>query len=285
MRVLVLGGGVFAGRTFCVKNHKDFELVTVTTGKHPLKLEGVRELVCDRKSARAVAKLAPKDEMYDAIVDFCAKEPSDVKSIAAAFRGRVRQYVLISCSAVLGNSDFNMEGNAETQIEIEKTAIRACQENEIAYTILRPQLLYGGQNPEMRERWIIEQIAVGIAPPYPADSTSVFNLCYVEDLAGAVSVVIGNEKAYNSEYVVASPEHINYNRLFSDFERFNGGVFPIKEMKIDEITAKRVNIPFPLTGNSYVDGTALTRDFDFKYTPFSEGMERTYFAIIGKFRG
>jgi nucleoside-diphosphate-sugar epimerase len=290
-RILILGGGLFCGRVFALglSGNEEYELHVVNRGHYPLKLGGVREFRCDRREARMLARILPPGE-YDALVDFCATEPGDAAPVARALAGRIRQYVLLSCASVYGSrageastesspAGGALSADASKKLALELELAEACNDAGVPYTILRPAAIYGELNYARREPWIVELIARRHAVPYPLDATAVWSSVYVRDVANAVLRVIGDERAHNAAFNLASPERVTYARLISDFERYNGGAFETREITAAELEAEDGGFPFPVTEDSLTDGSLFSRTFGFRYTPFADAMERTFHAF------
>jgi len=292
--VLVIGGSVFAGRVFSIQASRNggFELHVVNRGNYPLNLERVNQYKCDRHSPRMIARLVP-DIKYDALVDFCAYEPGDIKSVIEALGDRASQYIFFSTASVCApGDDFLSEGAPLIEfsedgrdvisdylykkIKLERELVDACGKAGISYTILRPTFIYGPFNYAPRESYFIEMIARNQVVPVPADATSRFNFVYVLDVAAALITCIGDERAYNDTFNLAGPEALTYRQLISDFERYNTGPFETREVSVAEVEAANIPLPFPLTGDELVNGNKFAQTFDFQYTPFSEGMEKTF---------
>ena len=292
--ILVIGGSVFVGRVFSIQASKNggFDLHVVNRGNYPLELEHVTTHKCNRHSPRMIARLVP-DITYDALIDFCAYEPGEIKSIIDALSGRIKQYIFFSTASVYTpssgfvdektpivtpNSD---EGDVISdyirgKIELENELIEACSATGINYTIIRPTFIYGPFNYAPRESYFIESIARKRPVPVPIDAESRFNFVYVLDVAAALISCIGNKKAYDETFNLAGIEALTYPQLISDFERYNSGPFETRTVTVAQVEEDRLPLPFPLIGDHLINGNRFAQTFDFKYTPFSEGMENTF---------
>ncbi|MCL1834557.1 MAG: NAD-dependent epimerase/dehydratase family protein [Oscillospiraceae bacterium] len=292
--VIAIGGSLFTGRVFSIQASKSgaFNLHVVNRGNFPMELERVTQYKCNRHSPRMMARLIP-DVTYDALVDFCAYDPGDVKSVIDALGGRVKQYILFSTASVYAPSETFLDenspiadvSNAENtpaldyvakKIELERELAAACDSAGIKYTILRPAFIYGPFNYAPRESFFIEMIAKKYAVPVPIGAEARFNFVYVLDVAEALMRIIGEKKAYGATFNLAGEEAITYTRLIADFERFNNGPFETREVTVAQVEKENIQLPFPLTENTLYDGSLISRTFDFNYTPFAEGMERTF---------
>jgi len=50
----------------------------------------------------------------------------------------------------------------------------------------------------------------------------------------------------------------------------------IREKSIETIDRERIPLPFPLDNHLIYSGTLVQRVLGFEYTPFEEGMKKTY---------
>ena len=292
--VLVIGGSFFTGRVFSIQASKsgNFNLHVVNRGNFPMDLERVTQYKCNRHSPRMMARLVP-DIKYDALVDFCAYEPGDIKSVIDLLGGRIKQYIFFSTASVYAQSEDSLDENApmidlpedsgdpaleyvSKKIKLEQELAEACKSAGIEYTILRPAFIYGPFNYAPRESFFIELIAKKYAVPVPVDAKARFNFVYVLDIAEALMKCIGDRRAYGGIFNMAGVETITYPQLISDFERYNNGPFETREVTVAQAEEEKIQLPFPLNDSILYNGEKLARTFDFQYTPFTEGMEKTF---------
>ena len=299
--VMVIGGSLFTGRVFSIQASRNggFELHVVNRGNYPMDLERVSQYKCDRHSPRMIARLVP-DIKYDALVDFCAYEPGDIKPVVEALRDRINQYVFFSTASVYTDGNGFLDENApmrkipendndatyayiRKKIELEYELIEACSTAGVNYTILRPTFIYGPFNYAPREPYFIKLIAKRQAVPVPVDASGRFNFVYVTDIARALMTSIGNDKAYNGTFNLADPEALTYEKLISEFEQNSSQPFEKREVTVAQADDERIPFPFPMTGDTLVNGEKFVRTFDFSYTPFSEGMAKTFEVFYALF--
>lgn len=96
MKLLVIGGSVFLGRTFAQEAlRRGWEVTTFNRGRTQEDLEGVRALRGDREDEADLARLAGAGP-WDAIVDVCGYVPTVVGSSVAALSGSASTYLFIS---------------------------------------------------------------------------------------------------------------------------------------------------------------------------------------------
>ena len=295
--VLVIGGSLFTGRVFSIQASKSgsFDLHIVNRGNYPVNLPHVTQYQCDRHDPRMMARLVP-DITYDALVDFCAYEPGDIKPVIDALGDRVKQYIFFSTASVYKPSggfldevspvisilDDPESGDSAAadyirkKLALENELCDTCLKAGIKYTILRPTFIYGPFNYAPRESFFIELIAKRHTVPVPVDASSRFNFVYALDIAEILMLCIGDARAYDEMFNLADAEAITYSRLISEFERFNNGPFQTREVTVEQVESEGIMLPFPLAEDTLYNGQKLARTFDFSYTPFSEGMEKTF---------
>ncbi|MDR2357799.1 MAG: NAD-dependent epimerase/dehydratase family protein [Oscillospiraceae bacterium] len=292
-RILAIGGSVFVGRVFSItaSRNSEIELHVVNRGNFPLNLDNVKQYKCDRHDALRLARVIP-DVKFDAIVDFCAYNTGEIRAVCKALAGRFGQYVYFSTTSVYEPGDHGVKdesspvvsalgGDAVSdyiagKLRLERELAETCAEAGVPYTVLRPTFIYGPFNYAPRESYFIEMIARRHDVPIPTDATARFSFVYVVDVANAALLCAGDSRAYNETFNLSAPERVTYGRLMSDFERCNGGPFLSHEVTVREVIDQNIPLPFPLTEDELCSGEKFARSFDFEYTPFADGMEKTF---------
>ncbi len=292
-KILAIGGSAFTGRVFSIQMSKntDYELHVVNRGQFPLHLETVKEYKSDRHTPIMIKHLLPKID-FDVMVDFCAYAPGDASSILEMLKGRIKHYIIFSTASVYEPFDHKLkfegdpvvtktEGDRVTdyiynKVLLEQEAVETCERLSIPYTILRPTFIYGPFNYAARESYFVELIARGHVVPVPSDATAKFNMVYVFDVARALELMMNNKNAYNETFNLSAPEEVTYSMLLEAFLKFNNGPFMTRSVTVEEVISDSIPLPFPLTENELFSGKKLTDTFDFEYTPFMIGMEKTY---------
>ncbi|MFC5265887.1 NAD-dependent epimerase/dehydratase family protein [Kribbella qitaiheensis] len=96
MRVLILGGSWFLGRTLIVDaSARGWEITAFSRGKSGHPPAGATHVVGDRTNDADLRRLAEAGP-WDAVIDTSAYEPIDVARVIEALAGQVEQYVLVS---------------------------------------------------------------------------------------------------------------------------------------------------------------------------------------------
>ncbi|MGW1585417.1 NAD-dependent epimerase/dehydratase family protein [Streptomyces sp. NPDC002386] len=100
MRLLVLGGTEFVGRTVVeAALARGWEVTVFHRGRHAPPA-GVRSLHGDRTAPDGLAALAGDDGTWDAVVDTWSAAPVAVRDAARLLRGRAGRYVYVSSRSV-----------------------------------------------------------------------------------------------------------------------------------------------------------------------------------------
>jgi len=293
-KVLVIGGSRFVGRVFSIfaSRNGGFELHVVNRGNHPMNLENVIQYKCDRHDPQEIARIIP-DIKYDTLVDFCAYDPGDISPLIGAVGDRIGQYIFISTASVYAPGNDYLDENTPFQsipasdespganyvrnkIALENELVESCGKTGLKYTILRPTFVYGPFNYAPRESYFIEMIVKKHAVPVPVDASALFNFVYVIDIANALMACIDDDRAADKAYNLAESESITYDKLMSVFEANNGGKFETLDVTVAQVLDENIPLPFPLTDNVLINGESFADTFGFQYTPFREGMEKTF---------
>lgn len=297
MKLLVIGGSYFYGRVFVMEAAGQHEITVWNRGTYSMADFGVRQITGDRHDAHAAADC----EAYDAVIDFCAYETGDVRSMIACLQGKIGQYILISTvdvyerqSGVLKTEDTPLEqrqipGEAGAYIAgktaLEEEVREVCTAGNIPYTVLRPAILYGPYNYAPRESVYIQMLLQNHALPRFTDADGEFQFVYVKDAAQAILRCLGNEKAYGQAYNLCQDQILTYDGFFRTLREAADPeeVENLTEvpLTVEEAVDQGVPVPFPATAaeTHLCDNGKGKRELGLTYTEFDEGMRRTYRAF------
>jgi nucleoside-diphosphate-sugar epimerase len=170
--------------------------------------------------------------------------------------------------------------------ELERELVQLCSsqaalagEAQLQYTIIRPCYIYGPYNYAPRESFFIEKIVKGQTVPVPSNANSRFSMVYVSDLGRQLLACVGNKRAENQILNCAAPEIINYQRLLDELQICNGAAFRTESYSVSQVLEQNIALPFLLEGDDLVNGRLLSSVTDVAYTPFSEGISKTFAAF------
>jgi len=163
--ILVIGGSYFAGRVFVEEALKRPGAIVhvFNRGRMPLRMAGVIEHVGDRDQPEAITAAVPPLD-WDAVIDFCCYTPGQVSTLLARLPGKAMHYIFISTTSVYPPSTkLPIDETAELltapqphlgdyanygfdKARSERTVAEECDRRGIAYTIVRPAIIYGCYN-------------------------------------------------------------------------------------------------------------------------------------------
>lgn len=296
MKILVIGGSYFYGRVFVMEASKAHELTVWNRGTYSMREFGVREIRADRHERTAAC-----EEDYDAVVDFCAYGPGDIRDTVEHMAGKIGQYILISTvdvyerdMAVTKTEDTPLEERAipgeagayiAGKVAAERELSKVCGKRDIPYTVLRPAILYGPYNYAPRESAYIGMLLKNHVLPEFTDADGRFQFVYVKDAAQAVLACLGNRTAYGQAYNLCQDQILTYDSFFETLEKVAGqedlaGLTKVR-LTVEEAFTKGVPVPFPATKQEthLCDNEKGKRELSLRYTAFEEGLGRTYRAF------
>lgn len=311
MKILVLGGSYFYGRVFTMLASKEHELTLFNRGTYSMAEYGVSQMTGDRHDEESLARLRECGTGFDAVVDFCGYVPGDIQLIMEHLPGKIRQYVFISTVDVYkreieGFKDEEtpyetrlLPGEAGSyiagKVNLEQELKAVCNQKGIAYTVLRPAILYGPYNYAPREAAYIQLAVQNHLLPEITDATGKFQFTYVKDAAEAICRCLSNEKTYGQAYNLCGDEILDYrmfadglaqaaldSKLQADGERCTLQRYPCTAKQAEE---QGIPLPFPVykEETELYDNEKSKRELGISYTPFAEGMGKTFRAFQGVF--
>lgn len=298
MKILVIGGSYFYGRVFVMMAQGKHEITVVNRGTYSMEQFGAVQICGNRKEA-ALWRGVRSD--YDVIVDFCAYEKGDIEGVLQNFRGKVRQYVLISTvdvyrrgtGRILGEDasieNRRLPGEAGNYIAgktaVERELIEQCAARGIEYTILRPAILYGPYNYAPREAFFIEMALRQHLLPRFTDVSGRFQFVYIKDAAEAVFKCLLQERAYGQAFNLCQDEILDYDVFLDTLEGLLAEKVCRVPMTSAEAERKGIALPFALTKEEteLYSNEKSKKELGMSYLPFREGMERTCRAFQNVF--
>ena len=294
--ILIIGGSYFAGRVFLeeLSGQSDYRTYVLNRGNRPLNIEGVEEIVCDRNNATGLKSAIPELKWH-AVVDFCGYTPQDVRNLLLCIpQDSLGHYIFISTASVYApTKDLPIKETARKvsgpQPELgpaadygyqkwlsEQVLAVHCRQNQIPWSCLRPSIIYGKYNYAPRESYFFDMIHNGQTIVLPDIDLPLFQFVSVWDVAKIITGCMGNPDTFEKAFNLSAEELISYGRFLEVLEGIAGAEISIQRMSIREIDEKRIPLPFPLDDHLIYSGTSIQRTLNFEYTPFVEGMEKTY---------
>lgn len=297
MKILVLGGTYFLGKSFVELAKNDNEITVVNRGNKKIRFltnENIKEFTADRHDIQKLSKL--KGEAFDVLVDFCAYSPGDIRTILEALDGRIRQYIFISTCDVYrrGTSqildedaefeerDFGGEAGAYIlgKAALERELEECCREWNVAYTSVRPAFIYGPDNYAPRESMYFNWILQAGQIISPTDSDGFFQMVYVKDLARILLGLCGRREAFNEAYNVCGERIWDYPAFAESLKTATGIEFEQVLLTSADIEGRGIPLPFPLRKEESERYAGEKISFlGVPETPFESGLSEAFAAF------
>ncbi|HBE60985.1 MAG TPA: 3-beta hydroxysteroid dehydrogenase [Cyanobacteria bacterium UBA11159] len=218
MRILIMGGtrfiGVYLTKILVEQGH---DVVLFNRGNKPAPVEGIKQIQGDRTNpSQLLEKLSGQE--FDAIFDNNGRELSDTQPLVEIFKGRIRHFVYMSSAGVYLKSDRmpHREGDAVDP----KSRHKGKHETEaylaaagIPLTAIRPTYIYGPKNYNDLEAWFFDRIVRDRSIPIPGNGMHFTQFGHVQDLAVAMSKVLGNPQAIGQIYNISGDRYVTFDGL------------------------------------------------------------------------
>ncbi|PSB24668.1 NAD-dependent epimerase/dehydratase family protein [Stenomitos frigidus] len=218
MRILIMGGtrfvGVYLTRLLVKQGH---EVVLFNRGKKPAPVDGIQQIHGDRTNATDL-KDKLSDETFDVIFDNNGRELSDTQLLAELFNGKMQQFVYMSSAGVYLKSDqmphleadpVDPQSRHKGKHETEAYLVR----HDVPFTSIRPTYIYGPQNYNDLEAWFFDRIVRDRPIPIPGHGQHLTQFGHVQDLAQAMTQVLGKASAVGQIYNVSGDRYITFDGL------------------------------------------------------------------------
>lgn len=299
MNILVIGGSYFYGRVFVMLAAKEHSVTVVNRGTYSMEEFGAEQVRGERHDPAVWQQCR---EPYDAIVDFCAYSAGDVECVLENLAGSVSQYILISTvdvyrrgtglvldeTAPLEDRRFPGETGAYIagKVALEREVREQCEKREIAWTVLRPAILYGPYNYAPRESLYIRMAVQEHALPEITDADGHFQLVYVKDGAEAIMRCLGNPVSYGQAYNICQDGSIDYKALFAGLKQAAKEEIVSVSVTAAAAAERGIPLPFPVYADESEDysNEKGKKELGIAYIAAPEGLARTYRAFEGVYK-
>lgn len=165
-------------------------------------------------------------EEYDLVVDAASSTALEIQTLIAGIGGRCGQYILLSsCDVYPPTSKLRPWREDEADVcedlpEALPVTVKAARalERELRmaatgrfpFTILRPSLVEGEEDPDERSLWFARRILNGGVLVLPDGDLPIYRHVFAADLAKAVATVAGREESFGRTMNVVGQGILNY---------------------------------------------------------------------------
>jgi nucleoside-diphosphate-sugar epimerase len=246
LRVLFIGGsGVISSACSRVAVDSGIELFVLNRGRSttrplPPRVNVLRADIREPGSVRDEIK----DRDFDAIVDWVAFTPDQVRTDIDLFRGRTGQYVFISSASAYQTPPARMPVTESTplrnpywqysrdKIACEDTLVAAYREEGFPATIIRPSHTYDATLVPFDGGWtVLGRMLAGKPVIVHGDGTSLWTLTHHDDFARAFVPLLGHPRTLGEAIHITSDDVLTWNQIAGSLAAALG------------VTARLVHVP------------------------------------------
>ena len=228
LRVLFIGGtGVISSACSRVAVEHGIDLFVLNRGRstdRPLP-PGATTLQADVREPRSVRQEI-KDLHFDAVVDWVAFTPDQVRTDIELFSGRTGQYVFISSASAYQTPPARVPVTESTplrnpfwaysrgKIACEDLLVAAYREQGFPATIVRPSHTYDQTAVPFDGRWtVLGRMLAGKPVIVHGDGTSLWTLTHHEDFARAFVPLLAHPRTLGEAIQITSDDVLTWNQI------------------------------------------------------------------------
>ncbi|HMD23897.1 MAG TPA: SDR family oxidoreductase [Streptosporangiaceae bacterium] len=228
LKVLFIGGtGVISSACARVAVEHGIDLFVLNRGRstdRPLP-PGVTTLRADAREPRSVRQEI-KDLDFDAVVDWVAFTPDQVRTDIELFSGRTGQYVFISSASAYQTPPARVPVTESTplrnpfwaysrgKIACEDLLVAAYREQGFPATIVRPSHTYDQTSVPFDGGWtVLGRMLAGKPVIVHGDGTSLWTLTHNEDFARAFVPLLAHTRTLGDAIQITSDDVLTWNQI------------------------------------------------------------------------
>jgi nucleoside-diphosphate-sugar epimerase len=228
LRVLFIGGtGVISSACSRVAVEHGIDLFVLNRGRSTDRSlpPGVTTLQADVREPRSVRQEI-KDLHFDAVVDWVAFTPDQVRTDIELFSGRTGQYVFISSASAYQTPPARVPVTESTplrnpfwaysrgKIACEDLLVAAYREQGFPATIVRPSHTYDQTTVPFDGRWtVLGRMLAGKPVIVHGDGTSLWTLTHNEDFARAFVPLLAHPRTLGEAIQITSDDVLTWNQI------------------------------------------------------------------------
>ncbi len=226
--VLFMGGtGIISSACVALAAATGWRVTVLNRGRNtsrplPVGVEVLTGDVRDQGSVRA----ALGDRSFDAVCDFLSFTADQLSSMVDVFRGRTRQYVLISSASAYQTPPRSLPITEATtlcnpvwpysqhKIACEELLTHAWREERFPMTVVRPSHTYERRSTILGGgRAMVRRLMAGREVVVHGDGTSLWTLTHSTDFAKAFVGLLGRYQAVGETFHITSDEALPWDAI------------------------------------------------------------------------
>lgn len=292
MKILVIGGSYFFGRWFVQFASNEHDITVINRGTIKVGLPGVNEIIADRRDENALKALSQMELDYDCIVDFCAYEPDDIRTMVDSIGLSGKRYVFVSTVDVYDkNSEQPIDEECSfareiiegaegdyirNKIALEEELVTSCEKAGMEYCSVRPSLLYGPANYAPRESLYFQWISQYGQIFHPVDADGFFQPLYIKDASLMLKKICETEHM-ESAYNLCTENCVDYETWANVLHEIVDVPFEEIPVSVVDVLEKNIPLPFPLTREeSSRYSNDRIKNLGVEYTDLKVGLRKCY---------
>ncbi|MET0812132.1 MAG: NAD-dependent epimerase/dehydratase family protein [Microbacterium sp.] len=194
------------------------------TARRPVP-KGVRELVADVRDPASVREAVGRED-FDVVADFLSFVPEHIENMLGVFEGRTAQYLFVSSASAYEKPPSHVPVTERTplvnpfwqysrdKIACEDLLMAAHADRGLPVTIIRPSHTYDRQLLPTIGRWTdIARMRAGKPVVVHGDGTTQWTITHADDVAVAVTGLLGNPAAIGEAFTVTGDHAPTWNRI------------------------------------------------------------------------
>jgi nucleoside-diphosphate-sugar epimerase len=272
LKVLFLGGsGVISSACSSLAISRGIELTVLNRGQstHRPLPAGATLLSADIRDPQAV-QAALGDREFDAVVDWVAFTPAQVRTDIDLFEARTKQYVFISSASTYQKPPARMPvvestplrnsywQYARDKIACEELLVAAYRDRGFPATIIRPSHTYDKTSVPFDGGWTaIHRMREGREVVVHGDGTSLWTLTHHTDFAAGFVPLLGHPAAIGDAFHITSDEALTWNQIAETLAAAAG-----VEARIVHVPSDAIAVADPEWGAGLLGDKAHSMVFD-----------------------
>ena len=234
MKALFIGGTGTISMAIIRKLAEDpqWEVWLLNRGNRKAEMpEGIHQIIADIHDEAAAAKALEGME-FDTVCEFIAFHPEDAARDLRLFRGKTKQYIIISSASAyhkpaasylitegttLANPHWEYSRN---KIAIEELLMKAYREEGFPVTIVRPSHTYDERSVPIgvhgnKGSWqVIRRMLDGKPVLIQGDGSSLWTMTFNTDFATGFIGLMANPHAIGEAFQITGDETLTWNQIY-----------------------------------------------------------------------